>query len=180
MMHRYSFTVEGQSCNFMKKLCLQLALFPLVFFCPNDRAQAQQKKPVAEYTVTQWASDPAIARGVAISVSDRGAAYVTTAFRRKQSSLDIRRIHNWVKTDLSFTSVEDRRAHYRANIADLRGVPDRDKNGVSDWKDLTVQKDGVVQVVGKDGDGSADQFKIVDTYSSEVTGIPAGVLAVGA
>ena len=81
MMHRYSFTVEGQSCNFMKKLCLQLALFPLVFFCPNDRAQAQQKKPVAEYTVTQWASDPAIARGVGISVSDRGAAYVTTIIK---------------------------------------------------------------------------------------------------
>ncbi|MFK7910564.1 MAG: hypothetical protein AB8F34_08165 [Akkermansiaceae bacterium] len=139
--------------------------------------QAQQQK--TDYTATKWASSPEIARGVAISLNDRGTAYVTTAFRRKQSSLDIRRIQNWVKRDLSFTSVDDRRAFYRENISGLRSVPDRDKNGVRDWKDLTIQKDGVVQVVDTDDDGSADHFKVVDRYSSEVTGIPAGVLAVG-
>lgn len=158
-------------------------LILLVLLCATEASHAQQskpeKKPIESYVITKWASDPAIARGVAISVSDDGSAFVTTAFRRKQSSLDIRRIQNWVKTDLSFSSVQDRRAHYRANLSDLSRVVDRDRNGVRDWKDLTVQKDGVVQVADKDGNGTADQFKVVDEYSSEVTGIPAGVLAVG-
>jgi putative heme-binding domain-containing protein len=147
----------------------------------NVQAQerAPEKNANTKYVVIKWASDPAIAKGVAISLDDKGAAYVTTAFRRKESSLDIRKLQPWVKSDLSFTSVEDRRAFYHSNTQKLRGVKDWDGNGVVDWKDLAVQKDGVVQIIDKDRDGVADQFKMVDEYHTEVTGIPAGVLAVG-
>ena len=69
------------------------------------------KKP--QFVVTEWATDPAIANTVAISVDDQGRAYVTAARRRKQSSLDIRNHQDLVKKDLSLTTVEERRAGYR-------------------------------------------------------------------
>ena len=168
-----------------KSKFLSVYLMPAFLCCGlgNTHTHAQTSKPerksVVEYEVTKWASSPAIARGVAISVNDRGAAYVTTAFRRKQSSLDIRKLQPWVKTDLSFSSVEDRRTFYRENLHHLEGIEDRDKNGTVNWKDLIVQKDGAIQAMDTNRDGTADQFKTVDQYSSEVTGIPAGVLAVG-
>ena len=180
--HYYT-SMQPHQATCPKSNFLAVYLMPAIFFCGLGNTHAQESKPerksVVEYEVTKWASSPAIARGVAISVNDRGAAYVTTAFRRKQSSLDIRKMQAWVKTDLSFTSVEDRRAFYREKLHHLEGIEDRDENGTVNWKDLMVQKDGAVQAMDTDGDGTADQFKTVDQYSTEVTGIPAGVLAVG-
>ena len=70
--------------------------------------QDSDTKP--EFVVTEWATDPSIANTVAISVDDKGRAYVTAARRRKQSSLDIRNHQDLVKKDLSLSTVEERRA----------------------------------------------------------------------
>ncbi len=132
-----------------------------------------------EYVVTEWATDPSIANSVAISLDDHGRAYVTVARRRKQSSLDIRHHQNLVKKDLSLTTVEERRAWYREYLTGKTWLPDRNNDGVRDWRDLTVQKDSVVQVVDKDGDGTGEAMRILGEYNTEVTGIAAGVLAAG-
>jgi len=136
-----------------------------------------KKKP--EFVVTEWATDPAIANTVAISVDDHGRAYVTAARRRKQSSLDIRNHQDLVKKDLSLTTVEERRAWYREYLTGKNWIPDRNNDGTRDWRDLTVQKDSVVRVSDKDGDGKGEAIRILDEYHTEVTGIAAGVLAVG-
>ena len=136
-----------------------------------------RKKP--EFVVTEWATDPAIANTVAISVDDHGRAYVTAARRRKQSSLDIRNHQDLVKKDLSLTTVEERRAWYREYLTGKNWIPDRNNDGTRDWRDLTVQKDSVVRVSDKDGDGKGEAIRILDEYHTEVTGIAAGVLAVG-
>ena len=60
--------------------------------------------------VIEWASDSAIKNSVAISLDDRGRAYVSVVDRRKQSSLDIRNHQDLVEKDLSLTSVDERRA----------------------------------------------------------------------
>ena len=72
-----------------------------------------------------------LGNGVAISLDDHGRAYVTTTVRRKVASLDIRQHRDWVKDDLSFTDIEDRRAYYRKrfnNDPKSGWLPD-DRNG---------------------------------------------------
>ncbi|MGI9244053.1 MAG: DUF7133 domain-containing protein, partial [Verrucomicrobiales bacterium] len=129
--------------------------------------------------VTEWASDSAIKDSVGISLDDHGRAYVTVVERRKQSSLDIRNHQNLVKKDLSLTSVEERRAWYHEYLDGQSWLPDRNRDGKRDWQDLTVQRDNVTIVSDSDGDGRADSLRRLKEFHSEVTGIVAGVLAVG-
>lgn len=163
----------------MKRILFLAALAAVLTFpsAPAAPAPKSEKKP--EYVVTEWASDPSIANSVAISLDDQGRAYITVAKRRKESSLDIRHHQDLVKKDLSLTTVEERRAWYREYLTGKSWVPDRNKDGIRDWKDLTVQKDSVMQVTDTDGDGKAETIKSIDEHHSEVTGIAAGVLAVG-
>ena len=128
---------------FLLALCLTLVAIPAALASKTKPISATgenaQKKP--EFVVTEWATDPAIANTVAISVDDLGRAYVTAARRRKQSSLDIRNHQNLVKKDLSLTTVEERRAWYREYLTGKNWIPDRNGDGTRDWRDLTVQKD---------------------------------------
>ena len=130
------------------------------------------------YKVTEWANDPLLTNSVGISIDDHGKAYLTVSKRRKQSSLDIRHHQDLVKQDLSFQTVEERRKYYKTKLTGKSWIPDRNNDGVKDWKDLTVQKDAVYQVSDQNNDGTADQVKTLGEYHSEVTGIAAGVLAV--
>ncbi len=144
---------------------------------PDPKAAPVPPK-AGSYVVTEWASDPSLANSVGISLDDHGRAYVAIANRRKESSLDIRHHQDLVKKDLSLTTVEERRAWYREYLTGQSWIPDRNKDGKKDWRDLTVQKDRVMQVVDKDGDGKGEVIRTVGEYHSEVTGIAAGVLAV--
>ena len=130
------------------------------------------------YKVTEWANDPLLTNSVGISIDNNGKAYLTVSKRRKQSSLDIRHHQDLVKQDLSFQTVEERRKYYKTKLTGKSWIPDRNNDGVKDWKDLTVQKDAVYQVSDQNNDGTADQVKTLGEYHSEVTGIAAGVLAV--
>ncbi len=142
-------------------------------------ASGQNSDTKPEFVVTEWATDPSIANTVAISVDDKGRAYVTAARRRKQSSLDIRNHQDLVKKDLSLSTVEERRAWYREYLTGKKWIPDRNGDGTRNWKDLTVQKDSVIRVADEDGDGKGETLRTLDEYHTEVTGIAAGVLAVG-
>lgn len=142
-------------------------------------ASGQNSDTKPEFVVTEWATDPSIANTVAISVDDKGRAYVTAARRRKQSSLDIRNHQDLVKKDLSLSTVEERRAWYREYLTGKKWIPDRNGDGTRNWKDLTVQKDSVIRVADEDGDGKGETIRTLDEYHTEVTGIAAGVLAVG-
>ena len=157
-----------------------LLILCLVAVAPSKvQAETRNTTTKPEYVVSEWATDPAIANTVAISIDDQGRAYVTAARRRKQSSLDIRNHQDLVKKDLSLTTVEERRTWYREYLTGKNWIPDRNNDGKRDWRDLTVQKDSVVQVSDKDGDGKGEAIRILDEYHTEVTGIAAGVLAVG-
>lgn len=156
----------------VSRLSVLLALLCSLSLSRNSAAEAPK------YVVTEWAVDPSIANSVGITLDDQGRAYVTVAKRRKQSSLDIRHHQNLVKKDLSLTTVEERRAWYREYLTGQGFIPDRNKDGKRDWRDLTVQKDSVVQVTDADGDGKSEGFRALGEYNTEVTGIAAGVLAV--
>ncbi len=130
------------------------------------------------FVVSEWARDPAVVNGVGLSFDDHGRAFLTTVHRRKQSSLDIRNHQDLVKRDLALKTVEERRAFYRTYLTGKSWLPDRNRDGVRDWRDLTVQQDTATMVTDTDGDGTGETFSIIDRYHSEVTGIAAGILAV--
>jgi hypothetical protein len=128
---------------------------------------------------TLWAEDPLTFSPVAISIDNDGRAYVTNTRRRKTSSLDIRRFRSWIKEDLSFESVDDRRAFYQRVLplaTNGKGVADHNKDGRVNWHDLMVEKDEVRILYDSTGDGKADkQILIDDDFHTEVTGLAAGI-----
>lgn len=147
---------------------------------PLEEAQTVSRaSPWGTVDIREWAQGESVAQGVALSLDDAGSLYLTTVRRRKQSSLDIRNLQDLVKEDLSWETVEDRRRFYKEHLTGQRWLPDRNGDGVRDWRDLTVQKDAVVQVRDGDGDGFGEEVRVLDEYHGEVTGIAAGVLAVG-
>lgn len=134
-------------------------------------------------TIARWASAPMLANPVALSLDDRGRVYVTHTTRRKTSNLDIRQHPDWMADDLSFESVADKRAFYRAQLDSARGadndwLEDRNEDGVRDWRDLAVEQEKIHRLVDTDEDGQADQSTVfADGFAtSEVTGVAAGVL----
>ena len=50
---------------------------------------------------------------------------------------------------------------------------DRNQDGTRDWRELTVQRDKVIQVSDSNADGRADALRTIQEYHSEVTGIVA-------
>ncbi|MCH2206375.1 MAG: c-type cytochrome [Lentisphaerales bacterium] len=132
--------------------------------------------------VTEWAKDKRIAGPVGIDVDANGRVFVTRTTRRKQSSLDLRHRKVDVKKDLSLQTIEERREFYKETFtkeANLKWIPDRNKDGSHDWRDLTVQEDDAYVIVDKDGDGKGESYQKIDSYHTEVTGIAGDILALG-
>lgn len=132
--------------------------------------------------VKEWAKDKKIAGAVGIDVDHEGRVYVTRTTRRKKSSLDLRHRKVDVKKDLSLQTIEERRQFYKETFtkeANLKWIPDRNEDGVHDWRDLTVQEDDAYQILDKNGDGKGEVYKKIASYSTEVTGIAGDILAVG-
>ncbi len=133
---------------------------------------------------TKWSGDVNVPDPVAISLDPEGRAYVTQTQRRKANDLDIRANRDWIVNDVSFTSVEDKRAFYREQMAPdswQPGMPERvdDLNGDDsrDWRDLTVLTEKIHVIEDADGDGKADRIRTyAEDFKTEVTGIAAGVL----
>ena len=109
---------------------------------------------------TKWSGELNVPDPVAISVDDQGKVFVTQTRRRKIQDLDIRQHREWIPNDLSFTSVEEKRAFYRSKLAidgnakyNAKHVQDWNKDGKHDWRDLTVVSEAVYRLVDQDQDG---------------------------
>jgi quinoprotein glucose dehydrogenase len=150
---------------------------------------AKTPKPIADPTIrgeltgTEWAGESMLGSPVAISLDNQGRVYITQTVRRKESDLDIRAHTAWVPTELSFESVDDKRNFYHKELAASRSdankkwLKDRNGDGISDWHDLTVQRDLVLRLEDKSERGVADTRAIfAEIPATEVTGIAAGVL----
>src|SRR5688572_32252307 len=112
-------------------------------------------------TLTLWASDSLAPDPVAMSIDDAGNVYLTRTNRQKNSEFDIRGYRHWMTPSISWQSVEDRRAFLRSNFAleksaENQWLQDLNKDGVHDWRDLTVEKDEIWKLEDRSGDGMAD------------------------
>ena len=129
------------------------------------------------------AREPLLKNPVSVSVDVDGKIYVTETTRRKAADLDIRSFRQWIPQDLSHTSIEDKRAFFRSELVPenkqyAKKIKDQNKDGVVDWRDLTVLSEKIHLLEDADGDGVMDRSTLfADEFQTEVTGIAAGVLA---
>ncbi|MEN8772371.1 MAG: PVC-type heme-binding CxxCH protein, partial [Akkermansiaceae bacterium] len=132
---------------------------------------------------TKWTPGFAVPDPVAISFDNQGRAYVSQTQRRKANDLDIRQNRDWISTDLSFKSPDDKRAFYHRTFlsensgANKKRVKDYNKDGKHDLADLQFLSERIHLIEDSDGDGLADKTSIyAEGFVDEIGGIAAGVL----
>ncbi len=164
----------------MKKLCHIALIALLALPC----AAAEKKAaPKAALELHKWSGKLNVPDPVAVTVDPQGRVYVSATTRRKVADLDIREHTMWIPDDVSLTSVEEKEAFLKRELAPgkLRlprgGLKDHNKDGSIDWKDLTVHSERIYQLRDTDNDGTADQMTVfAEGFNSVVTGIAAGIL----
>src|SRR6187551_2757797 len=108
-----------------------------------------------------WASEKLLGDTVAIHVDDKGRIWAGITQRSNNSEFDIRGVPQWEHPSVAFTSVEDRRQFLHSELAPEKSaqneqIPDRNKDGSHDWRDLAVMTEKVVRLEDTQGTGKAD------------------------
>ena len=163
----------------MKKSAL--TALAVLFVLPCSGAEKKPAKSALEFH--RWSGDLNVPDPVAVTTDEKGRIYVSATTRRKVADLDIRQHTDWIPDDVSLTSVEDKEAFLKRELAPgklrlPRGdLKDHNKDGSIDWKDLTVHSERIYQLRDTDGDGTADKMTVfAEGFDSVVTGIAAGIL----
>lgn len=142
------------------------------------RAKVAVEMP-AGLELSLWASERLVSDPIAIDLDPRGTAYVTSSSRNNMP-LDIRGHPDWVPTVHTLKTVEDLRAFYRKVMAPERSsqngwIPDLNKDGSRDIRDLAEYKERLHRVQDTDGDGLADTSQIMaDNFNHDPTWDVAG------
>lgn len=128
-----------------------------------------------------WASDSLIADPIAISIDPQGNIYYTSATRQSNSEFDIRSHRNWMTASISFQTIEDRSKFLRKTFSETneegeKALKDLNKDGILDWRDLTVEKEQIWVVNDRSGDGVADQSSLyLEDFHEEITDVANGI-----
>ncbi len=137
----------------------------------------------AEVNLHRWSGALNVPDPVACTVDEKGRVYVSATTRRKVADLDIREHPMWTADDVGLTSVEEKQAFLKKELAPGKmrlprgGLKDHNKDGSIDWKDLTVHSERIYQLRDTDSDGTADKMTVfAEGFNTEVTGIAAGIL----
>ena len=141
--------------------------------------------------VDLFAAEPDVRNPVALSIDEQGRVFLVESDRRRSSVFDIRGHKDWLESDFSFRTVQDRINFLKqqvsptnpAAIKRLTGggngsLADFNKDGVIDWRDLEVQSERIRLLEDTNGDGRADRVSVfADGFTNIVAGVAAGVLA---
>ena len=145
----------------------------------------QEVKPtlVEGLEMSLWASDSMLFDPIALNVDAQGRVYVTATTRGGNSEFDIRGHRDWMTESISFKDVEDRRNFLRRTFAAENSAkndwfPDLNQDSLHDWRDLAIEKDCVIRIEDKSGDGLADYSqKFIEDFHEEISDVANGVLA---
>jgi len=128
-----------------------------------------------------WASEKLLGDTVAIHVDDKGRIWAGITQRSNNSEFDIRGYPEWEHPSVAFSTVEDRRAFLQSELAPEKSaqnerIPDRNKDGSHDWRDLAVVKEKVVRLEDTQRTGKADFAQTaVEDFNTEVTDVIGGM-----
>ncbi len=165
----------------MRTSAILISVFQLLSLSAFTQAESFRAANGLERSLV--AKEPMIKNAVSVSVDVDGAIYVTESARRQVADLDIRQFKNWIKDDVSHTSIEEKIAFFQKQLDGKNKFPksslkDQNSDGEIDIKDLTTISEKIIRLVDTNGDGVADQSTIfAEGFNTEVTGIAAGVLA---
>jgi quinoprotein glucose dehydrogenase len=147
------------------------------------RTKAPSAPATNEFVLHKWSGALNVPDPVACTVDPQGRVYVAATTRRKVGDLDIREHTMWIPDDVSLTSVADKAAFYRRELAPGKmraprgSLKDHNGDGSIDWKDLTHHTERIYQLRDTDGDGTADRMTVfAEGFNTDVTGIAAGIL----
>ncbi len=128
-----------------------------------------------------WASESLVGDIVGMNIDNKGRAFVTVTNRSGGSEFDIRGFRHWMIESISWDKVEDRKAFLRRELAPERSdsntwLPDRNGDGLHDWRDLTVEKEEVYIIEDSTGDGIADRSQLyISGFNSEETDVAGAI-----
>ncbi len=128
-----------------------------------------------------WASEKLLGDTVAIHVDDKGRIWAGITQRSNNSEFDIRGYPEWEHPSIAFSTVEDRRAFLHGELAPEKSaqnerIPDRNKDGSNDWRDLAVMTEKVIRLEDTQGSGKADFAQTaVNDFHTEVTDVIGGM-----
>lgn len=151
------------------------------------KAIEEQVNPKLEegLSLKLWGPDSLVADPISIDVDEKGHIYYSRTNRRRVSEFDIRSHQDWEIFSIGFQSVEDRKNFIHreldpANSDKNQWLPDINKDGSHDWRDLTVEKENVYRLEDTDGDGVADlsQLVVLD-FHEEVTDVAGAIMKKG-
>lgn len=130
--------------------------------------------------VSLWAPEKLLGDPVAISVDNQGRIWAAVTNRSGNSEFDIRGVPQWEMASMTFESVEDRRAFLRTELApeksaDNTFIPDRNKDGSHDWRDLMMQEQ-VMLLQDTTGNGQANTAEVfLRDFGDEITDVLGGI-----
>ena len=115
--------------------------------------------------VKVWATEQLVADTLAIDLDANGVAYIGSTPRGSQW-LDTREHPDWIPELQSLTTTEDLRQFFRKKMATELSdkntwIPDFNKDGVRDFRDLMGVPERIFRVEDTDGDGVADKSTVV-------------------
>ena len=156
---------------------------------PPEEAASEARRVQASVTVSAapslvvsvWATEALVEDPIALDVDDNGDLYVTVS-SRSGGLLDIRGHPDWRHDALAMESVQDHERYLMQVLAPERSsendwLPDLDANGSRDWRDLTVNEERLYRLRDTDGDGAADQSRvIVKGFNTPVHDVLGGLL----
>jgi len=115
--------------------------------------------------LTLWAPAALVVDPIAVDVAPDGAVYVASS-ARNNLPLDIRGHPDWVPLVHTLRTVEDLRNFYQKVMAPERSkenawIPDMNKDGVRDIRDLEEFRERLYRIRDTNGDGRADASTIM-------------------
>lgn len=149
-----------------------------------ERIRSQVEAEIHDgFELSLWASEKLLADPIAIDIDNHGRALITVTNRSNNSEFDIRGVDNsWRIESMQWQSVEDRRNFLHRVLAPENSdqntwIPDRNEDGLHDWRDLSVVKEEVWRIEDTSGNGLADRSQLfIRDFHSEVTDVAGGVL----
>lgn len=150
----------------------------------EDASTIEQQVPITTaggLKTELWASEKLLGDTVAIHVDDKGRVWAGITQRSNNSEFDIRGVPEWEDASMTFSTIEDRRQFLHRELAPEKSahnkkIPDRNKDGSHDWRDLAVMTEKVIRLEDTQQSGKADVAQtVVNDFHTEVTDVIGGL-----